>query len=302
MAEIRSLTSIVKVQFPLICCLLGSIDSTAATLFSETFSYSDGDLTTVSGGNWENSQPAVLAGLNPVQVVSGEAQIVNRVDVSEGVFHSFESQTTGTLYLGFDFNLDRLSDPRDENATLFFHKSSIGGDRSGGDFWISEPEAGGDFTVGISSRDSTPDALWATDLTFDTWYRAVIAYDLEEDIATLWIDPIIEGSTSINGAKVSSVANLDRVLIRQRLASVVQEETLRLDNMVVSTTFAEATAVPEPSLFIPAGSLGLLFWLWLRRRHSALTFQRNDASQAHCRLDQLLCWVAIPLGLIQATV
>ena len=57
-----------------------------------------------------------------------------------------------------------------------------------------------DFSVGISSDVNTAEAIWPTDLTYGTTYRAIIRFNQDTGTATLWIDASLSSDPSIVGS------------------------------------------------------------------------------------------------------
>ena len=126
---------------------------------------------------------------------------------------------------------------------------------------VVAPSGGGDYSVGIAGGSGTAQATWATDLTFGTTYRAVIKYDRDSGITSLYIDPTNEASTSIDSlADTNDVTNF---YFRESNSSA--NETITVDNLRVATTFNEAFVVPEPSSTTLIGLAGLVTLLRRRR-------------------------------------
>jgi MYXO-CTERM domain-containing protein len=235
---------------------LGCIETARGTvLLSDDFSYSDGDLTTQSGGAWANHSGSGTF----VQVNSGQIQLNHGSGSREDVNRTVSSaQTTGTVYAGFDFSVSASGTIGGGDYEYFAHFWQ-GSTSFFGRMDIVNPSGGGDYTVGISTDGGTADSTWATDLTFDTVYRAIIGFDLDVDQAQLWIDPTSPSSTSILGDDDNTSRTLNAFGFRQSTSSV--NESITIDNLSVATEFYQ---VPEPSRAV----LGLiaLASLGVRRR------------------------------------
>jgi hypothetical protein len=98
-------------------------------------------------------------------------------------------------------------------------------------------------------------------LSFDTFYRAVVRYDQDTNIAQLWIDAANESDTSILGDdKADPGDTVTQFALRQSDSSV--NETVTVDHLVVGQTFNDVvtpfTSVPEPSSLIVLGLFGLV--------------------------------------------
>lgn len=217
-------------------------------LVSEPFDYPDGDL--VGNGGWVGYGSDQS---NPVQVESGQA-VIARPDGVQDVNHPFAG-APGTLYYSLEFSVDDLGAPYPLDGSPDFEYFATFYDGTGGDnlsarLDIQAPSGAGDFTVGIASDNGTADATWATDLTFGTTYRAVVSYDQVDNLATLWIDPVLESDTSILGANLAVVGDtISAVALRQ--ASSDGAETVRIDNLMVGTSFKSVVpAPPAPAILL----------------------------------------------------
>ncbi|HKK11193.1 MAG TPA: T9SS type A sorting domain-containing protein, partial [Flavobacteriaceae bacterium] len=101
---------------------------------------------------------------------------------------------------------------------------------------IVEANSGGDYTVGIATSNSTADAIWATDLTFGTTYRATVRYNQDSNIAQLWIDATSSSDTSIMGAdETDPGTTITQFGFRQSSSS--SGESILVDNLVIASTF-----------------------------------------------------------------
>jgi hypothetical protein len=227
----------------------------ATVLVNETFSHADGALvgnTPEIGGTWTAHSGV---GNLPIQVSSGAAELVQGNNSRQDDSTAFANTTSGKLYYGFDFSVT-------DDGTGTFDEYFAHFKDSGSDFTarmhIDPATGGGDYTVGISGTDASPEATWATDLTFGTTYRAIAEYDFTTDVSTLWIDATSTGDTSIV-AGADAVPALEAFALRQSTAA---GETITVDNLIVATTFAEA--VPEPASWALIG-LGAIAVLRRRR-------------------------------------
>src|ERR1043166_1971164 len=91
----------------------------AVVYFSDTFTYSDGPITNVSGGVWNG-----FSGASPVNVSNGEAI------VSQALTQDVAAQLTGSphsndvLYAKFDFNFSVVPGISNATSQFFFFKDS----------------------------------------------------------------------------------------------------------------------------------------------------------------------------------
>ena len=194
---------------------------------SESFSYADGSL---DGNGWLS-----YGGTAGDLLVSSGQAVLQMGGGSEDISLVFTS-VSGSLYYGLDFSVDDLGAPyTGADNEYFAHFKTDGFDYSAR-LDIVPPTGGGDFSVGISSDQSTADIVWATDLTYGTTYRVIVKYDQDTNQAQLWIDASVEGDTSILGNdQVDPGDSVSQFSFRQALSS--QSETIRVDNVKISTTF-----------------------------------------------------------------
>ena len=195
---------------------------------SDDFTYSDGSL--VGNGAWVNHSGTA----GDLLVSSGQA-VVQHGTPSEDANLPF-TPVSGNLYYGIDFSVSSSSDiPGTDNEYFAHFKDDGYGFR--GRLDVVPGTGGGNYTVGISSQSGSSDAIWGTDLTFDVTYRAIVGYDQDTGIATLWIDASSSGDTSITGDTPSSGTSIESFALRQSDSN--NNETITVDNLIVAQTFAE---------------------------------------------------------------
>ena len=109
---------------------------------------------------------------------------------------------------------------------------------------VAANNEGNDFTVGISSKGSTADAIWPDDLNFDTTYRVTVKYDQDQNIAQLWINANSETDASILGDdETDPGTSITQFGLRQ--ASSSSDETILIDNLSISQTFSETLSTNQ---------------------------------------------------------
>ncbi len=223
----------------------------AALFYNETFTYPDGNL--VGNDGWAAHSGA---GSMPVQVSGGAITLNHGAGSREDVNLDTGSVlgAGGKWYAGFDLNVP--SGSGDVYFAHFLESSSL----FNGRIWTAAPTSGGDYTVGISEGSSLS-VTSASDLTYNTDYRIVVAYEFDTAISTLWVNPANEASTSVSFDGSLSTAAFG-FAFRQAGGSFVQV----VDNLAVATTFDEAlTGVPEPGALALA-ACGLIGATAVRRR------------------------------------
>ena len=226
----------------------------ATVLASDTFTYPDGVLTAVSGGAWTahsgtGSVPVMVSGgtISTVQGSGSREDVNTPLGVTQGAGDTF--------YGGFDVTVSGGS-----TATYFAHFKDDGTGFNGRIF-VAPPTAGGDYTFGISDVASSPDVTFATDFSFGTTYRPVVAYNYDTGISTLTV-----GGASISSTTADPSQTMTQFAFRQAAGNSVEV----IDNLITATTFAEALggttpAVPEPTAMAVLGLGGLTL---LRRRRA----------------------------------
>ncbi len=250
----------------------------ASMFYTEPFNYADGNLVNGTNGPNAPSPPFWLTHSGtgtPVQVSSGTISTTSGATSRQDVnLPTGSALAQGqTWYAGFDLTLNGPFTLTGTSEEYFAHFYQTVGGGFTGRVYVSAPQSGGDFTVGVVGASNTPSVKWGSDLALGQTYRVVVSYTLDPDndpltedsYAKLWIDPINESSTSILSVANHSNA-VDAFAFRQ--GSTAGSGTQVIDNLCVATTFTEAlTCVPEPAsvgLFMVAG-LALMF---IRKRAS----------------------------------
>jgi len=224
----------------------------AGIIGSDNFDYADGSL--VSNGYWETH-----SGRAGDLVVSGGTAIVQHGAPSEDTHIAFSSRP-GNLYYGLDLSVTAESVITGSDSEYFAHFKDAGSNFAAR-LDVVPALGGGDFSLGIATDSSTADSTWATDLVFDTTYRALVKYDQIINLALLWIDASLPTDVFITGNTLASPADLiSQFALRQSDSS--QNETIRIDNLIVGTSFEDvaepfAIAIPEP------GTLAMLLFGFL---------------------------------------
>ena len=204
-------------------------------LATEDFAYADGSL--VGNGAWANHSGTA----GDLLVSSGQA-LVNTVGSSEDANLPF-SPVSGVIYFGIDITVNAAAPITGTDFEYFAHFKDAGFNFAAR-VDIVAPTGGGDFSVGIASDESTADATWATDLTFGTTYRVVVKFDQALNISQLWVDASAEGDTSIMGEDRADPGD-SIVSFGLRQSNSSGDETILVDNLIVSQTFGETLGTKE---------------------------------------------------------
>ncbi len=234
----------------------------AAIVLNEPFTYSNGELGAASGGAW-----ALHSGTGGQTIASNQLAID---DNGTGDYNrAFTSPvSSGTVYAAFDLTV-LSSDQPSSTATggyfAHFGRYSTGTTVDTGAFisrltaYRPSGSTAGKYTLAIGAA-ANPTVNWGTELDQDTTYQVVIAYNLGTNVASLWVNPSSEASTSVTNTG-GSPANLAAFMFR---ISGTSDGDKTIDNLRVATTFNEATGIPEPGTLALAG-LGLLAMATRRR-------------------------------------
>ncbi|GGI55894.1 T9SS type A sorting domain-containing protein [Winogradskyella haliclonae] len=205
---------------------------------SEDFTYADGPL--VSNPDWSN-----FSGTNEdLQVVSGQA-LVQHGSPSEDASIAF-TPVAGDIYFGIDFTVvdpGAVISGGDYEYFAFFKDDSFG---FSGRLSITDANTpGNDFTVGIATDSSNEDAIWATDLSFGTTYRAIVRYNQSTNDSQLWINATTDTDTSILGADLddANARSISQFGLRQSDSS--QNEGVLVDNLLIGQTFLQVLSAED---------------------------------------------------------
>lgn len=266
---------------------LVAVSSVHAQLLSETFSYANGALETVSSGAWTVHSGGTLntptAGPN-LDVISGKASILQsdssggRADLNmpfSGATTFDPTVATGTIYYGLTVNFTAL--PNAVGSYFAHLKSSTTANEFYGRLGANtEGAADGSFRLAISSEgwNASVTTEYPLDLSLNTAYRVVVKYDMSSDRASLWINPDSEGSTNVSSTDAPTYAAgslIGQFALRQGTSTGSPTGfpgALTVDDVLVGTSFAAvATPVPEPEEWAAIAGAGLIgFALWRRRR------------------------------------
>lgn len=197
---------------------------------TEDFDYADGVLS--NSENW-----TVFSGTDyDIDVVSGKIEVKHASGSGKDLFVSIPT-VSGALYYAFDMSLvDPGTGPISGGDYQYFafFKDDNYAYRARID--VVAPSAAGDYTLGISTKGSTADTTWASDLTYGQSYRVTVMYDQAANIAKLWVDASAETDTSITGNDESDPGtSITQFAFRQSTSSV--NETIIIDNLNIGQTF-----------------------------------------------------------------
>ncbi|BDQ02184.1 T9SS type A sorting domain-containing protein [Ignavibacterium sp.] len=214
-----------------------SLDFSVEQLFfEENFSYSTGQLTTVSGGNWINFSGTA----NFIQVVDSslsytgylssgignKINIINTSSSAEDAYRQFPADTT-TILSAFLVNITNTTGLLANNSTTgdYFvtYLPSTSTTTLNGRVSIRAGSIPNTFNLGIRASSSNTVAVWyPNDLSIGTTYLVVLSYQIvpgsANDIASLWINPPVDGtqpSPDLTQVAAVDLSQIARFAIRQ---------------------------------------------------------------------------------------
>lgn len=232
--------------FALLAIAGTALTANAQILVADSFSYPDGNL--VGNGGWANHSGSGSF----IQVDNGVAVLEHGGGSREDANVAF-APTGGTVYYGIDFKVSDDTQITGGDYEYFAHFKDAGF-AFRGRLDVVEATNGGDFSVGIATSTSTADAVWATDLNFDTYYRAIVGYNQVTNQAQLWIDATNASDTSILGADEADPGDvMEAFALRQSNSS--NDETIMVDNLIVGTTFDSVVPTPASASILALGGL-----------------------------------------------
>ena len=218
----------------------------AEVLFTETFSYPNGRLTSVSGGLW-----TINSGGGPLNVSNGKVTLFHisanccGVTISgEDVSREYSALTAGqTLYVGLDVSASgNTTEAGVSGPGLRFAGT-------GATALFVTAFTGSDFTFGIGNSIFTPAASWPNGLAFGATYRVVMSYEFDLGISKLWVNPAGESSTYVSFTDTENRPLYASFNLSQRATpSFTPSATQVLDNLVLGTSFDDVLTVPASAL------------------------------------------------------
>ncbi|MDG1014690.1 MAG: T9SS type A sorting domain-containing protein [Flavobacteriaceae bacterium] len=207
--------------------------------FNDNFSYSNGSL--ISASSW-----STFSGTEGDLIVTDGQALVQHGTPSEDASVAFNS-VVGSIYYAFDFTVNAAEAISGGDYEYFSLLKDNGNNFRGRLDIVNANTEGNDFTVGISTKGSTADTVWASDLSFGNTYRATVKFDQDTNIAQLWIDASSESDTSISGNdETDPGTTITQFGLRQSDSSV--NESILVDNLNIAQTFNETLSTNSMSI------------------------------------------------------
>ena len=243
--------------------LVGISSSYGATLFSDDFSYPNGNL--VGQGGWVQTSSTA----SPIQVAGGAAALgTSGQDIYSPLVSSLSLSAGPSFYYGLALNVSAAQATGD----CFVHFTPTAGDSISffGQTFIKSSGAG--FVLGYLEVSGGTVNYGSTVLSFNTNYRLVVAYNNVSgplnDTASLYVnpsDPRVEGNNTayLTDTWTSATAEPTAIAaLNLRQGTATSSPTLTVDFLSAGDAFSAAgsfSPVPEPSTWalFGAGVIGL---------------------------------------------
>jgi hypothetical protein len=248
------------------CLLLQS--ASATLLFSEAFNYSPGAL---AGKTNPGNSTAWTTAATTLSITSGDLtypgladQGGNELSITNGSatssINTFANQTSGQIY--YSFLLDVVTQDSGNQYFTAMNPSTTApsGSADAIDCYLYSNGNIGLRTAGKSTVTSGP-------LSLNTTYFVVEEFDFSASTAYLYLNPTPGGAMPAATLSLagSTATAIDNVGFKAQAAATTG--SYLVDNLLIGTTWADVTPVPEPSTWMLVGSgLALMIGLARRRR------------------------------------
>ena len=194
------------------------------------------------------------AGNKVIMANGSEARLDQSGGSGEDVNMSFAPVgATDTTYASFDFRLPSGNTVNPDGSGLYFaHLKDSGFAFRARTGVLSSAGGGGDFILAVNGNSSNLGAgtSWATELSFDTFYKVVISWNASTGEAKLWLNPVDMSSTNIAHTGTSTGDLMEAFALRQ---SNDYTGFIDVDNAVVGKTFSDV--LPSvPAAYCTAGT------------------------------------------------
>jgi hypothetical protein len=221
--------------------LLAASSASAASFWTESFAYSNGNLAitpNVSGGLWVNHSTG--ATYTDIQVTGGEAVLIGANGADDS--RNFTARTaTAITYACFKMKINAGTESTGNSYIAHFKDSTTG--------FVSQvfifPLGASTYNIAISSTSTAPTgtAIWSTPLYRGTYYTIAIRYNAATGVSTLWVDPTLgESSPSINSVSTKTGTLVSGFALRQAIGV-----GSTFDDISVGDTFCPEPVVPTSS-------------------------------------------------------
>jgi hypothetical protein len=213
--------------------LLAASSASAASFWTESFSYANGGLVAVAGGAW-----ATHSGTGTdIQVLNGEAVITQTNAPDDN--RTFPAATaTAKTYACFKM---KISGTQTTAGTYFIHFKDTGTMNFAARL-VAYLNDATTYKLGIGATSATV-TQWPSVLTKDTYYNVTMMYDAAAGSAKLWVDAAVETDPSVTATGGSTGFLLSALALRQASGYGIAT----VDDITVGDTFCPEPVVPTSS-------------------------------------------------------
>jgi hypothetical protein len=254
----------------IVCLMFFAISAHSSILMNETFSYADGSLTNVASSVWSTFSGTT----GSIQVSNGQAIVVGSTGASEDSSRLINGSSFGAgtdLYVSLQLTMTVI--PSSTTGSEYIFGLTTSGNASFVERLFPKKITSTTYELGVANSGANlgtagAATFTASDLSLNTTYTVVLKYHNDATAAnittSLWINPTQESDTHVIATDTGNTTTLARIFLRQPSAATIG--TMKIDNILVGTTFANVVnAIPEPSTMALVG-LGLVPLFFRRRR------------------------------------
>jgi hypothetical protein len=230
--------------------------SSSSVVLSEPFNYTDGPLTTNSGGLWTTRTgiPGQMQNtFGRVLVTSSQTEDV----VARLIGGPYQTNSSTILYASFDVTFRA---PPEVLPDIFAHFSGTDASQLRARVVASTTNAApGSFRLGVANGGAVSSAAnvvdYPLDLFLDTTYKVVVAYDVRAGTSKLWVNPA-SGGAWVSAIDQVSLTPINSYALRQ--SGGIGDSLI--DNLLVGTSFEAVTPTLARARIRKVGDAVEVYW------------------------------------------
>ncbi len=217
--------------------LLSLCECQGDLLFSESFAYTNGALTSVGAGLWTTHSGAA----GEVQVRNGQMLLeqAKSEDVNAQLPGGPYPATTNVM-LYWSLRLTATALPGGSGAYFAHLNTTSARSRV---FVATNNAAGGKFRVGLANGGSSADVFVPADLDLNSECVVLVRFNPATSASTIWVDPQSEADPGFAAEDSASSVSVSRMAFRQ--ASGIG--SLRVDDVRAGTSWVDVYAMANPT-------------------------------------------------------
>jgi endonuclease/exonuclease/phosphatase family metal-dependent hydrolase len=221
--------------------------SKASTIFSDSFDYPNGSITTNSGGVWVTHSGIT----GQVQEVSSRVLLsqTNTEDINAQLAgQPYPATTNALLYARFTVNFAALPSGA---GTYFAHfkDASATGFRCKV-FATTNGVPVGFFRIGIGNVTNANFGVIDSNLRLNTDYILVARYAPSNATSALWLNPVNESDPALVATDATTTLSITSFALRESLSSGDGMGALFLDDLRIGTRFSDVVPNSSPQITI----------------------------------------------------